>query len=180
VSRPRIDDNLGATMTPFSIRHEFDASPGALWSTIACDGYYQEIYERANVDRELLERRDEGARRTVVARCTSRRKLPAFVERLLGGPLGFTERLTIFDGELRAEQIVEPSLFRDRTDFRGELRVEALAGGRAARVFEGTLSVRLPVVGRRIERLTIRDMTRAQDLAADLARERLVEGAASP
>jgi hypothetical protein len=171
--RARIDDNRRAAMTPFSIRHEFDASPDALWEVIVDEPYNQELYERAKVDRELLERRDEDGHRVVVARCTSRRKLPGFVEKLLGGPLGFTESLTIFDGAQRVEQRVEPSLFRERTEFRAELNVEALEGGRSARVFRGTLSIRLPVVGRRIERLTIRDMTQAQELAVKLARDRL-------
>jgi hypothetical protein len=126
------------------------------------------------VDRELVSEREEDGVVHRVVRSTSRRQLPGFVRRLLGGDLGFVERIEWRRGETRLALAVEPSIMAKRTHFSSTLEVEALGAERSRRVFAGSIAVDVPLVGRRIEQGAIRDMRRIHDLAADLMRERLV------
>lgn len=163
-------------MTPFSISHDFTSSADELWKVVADPSYHRELYESAQVDRELLEERTEAGATVLVARCTSRRRLPAFVEKLAGGPLGFTETVVLRHRQRRLEQRVSPSVFAQRTRFQSVMRVDSLPQGGCRRVLEGELEISIPVLGARIERATLRDMKRVQELAVELARDRLSAG----
>lgn len=161
-------------MTGFRIEHELPASAERVWELVVSDEFNAELYARVQVDRELVsEREEDGVVRRVV-RSTSRRQMPGFVRRLLGGELGFVERIEWRRGETRLALAVEPSIMAKRTHFESTLEVEALGAERSRRVFAGSIAVDVPLVGRRIEQGAVRDMRRIHDLAAELMRERLV------
>lgn len=160
--------------TEFHIEHELPASAERVWALVVSDDFNSELYARVNVDRELVSEREEGGVVHRVVRSTSRRQMPGFVRRLLGGDLGFVERIEWRRGETRLALAVEPSIMAKRTHFASTLEVEALGAERSRRVFAGSIAVDVPLVGRRIEQGAVRDMRRIHDLAADLMRERLV------
>lgn len=160
--------------TGFHIEHELPASAERVWALVVSDEFNSELYRRVEVDRELVsEREEDGVVRRVV-RSTSRRQLPGFVKKLIGGDLGFVERIEWRRGETRLALAVEPSLMTRRTRFTSTVAVEPLAGDRSLRVFAGSIAVDLPLVGRRIEEGAVRDMRRIHDLAVEMMRDRLV------
>jgi hypothetical protein len=161
-------------MTEFSIDHELPGSAEHVWALVVSDDFNAELYARVQVDRELVSEREEAGVVHRVVRSTSRRQLPGFVKKLLGGELGFTERIEWRRGETRLSLAVEPTIMAKRTRFASTLAVEPLGEGRSRRVFAGAIAVDLPIVGRRVEQGAIRDMRRIHDLAAQMMRERLV------
>ncbi len=161
-------------MTEFSIDHELPGSAERVWALVVSDEFNAELYARVEVDRELVSEREEAGMVHRVVRSTSRRQMPAFVKKLLGGDLGFTERIEWRRGETRLALAVEPTIMARRTRFASTLTVEPLGDGRSRRVFAGSIAVDLPIVGRRIEQGAVRDMGRIHELAAQMMRERLV------
>ena len=160
--------------TGFHIEHELPASAERVWALVVSDDFNSELYRRVNVDRELVSEREEDGLVRRVVRSTSRRQLPAFVKKLIGGDLGFVERIEWRRGETRLALTVEPSLMARRTRFASTVAVEPLAGDRSLRVFAGSIAVDVPLVGRRIEEGAVRDMRRIHDLAVEMMRDRLV------
>lgn len=161
-------------MTEFRIEHELPAAAARVWELVVSDDFNAELYARVQVDREVVSEREEAGVVHRVVRSTSRRQLPGFVKRLIGGDLGFIERIEWRRGETRLALAVEPSLMARRTRFASTVAVEPLGPDRARRVFAGSIAVDVPLVGRRIEEGAVRDMRRIHDLAAQMMRERLV------
>ena len=160
--------------TGFHIEHELPASAERVWALVVSDDFNSELYRRVDVDRELVSEREEDGLVRRVVRSTSRRQLPGFVKKLIGGDLGFVERIEWRRGETRLALTVEPSLMTRRTRFASTVAVEPLAGDRSLRVFAGSIAVDVPLVGRRIEEGAVRDMRRIHDLAVEMMRDRLV------
>ena len=160
--------------TAFHIEHELFASADRVWALVVSDEFNADLYRRVNVDRELVSEREEAGVVRRVVRSTSRRQLPGFVKKLIGGDLGFLEQIEWRRGETRLALAVEPSLMARRTRFASTVAVEPLAADRSRRVFAGSIAVDLPLVGRRIEEGAVRDMRRIHDLAVQMMRERLV------
>jgi len=158
----------------FRIEHDFVAPAEKVWALVVSDEFNSELYARVEVDRELVSEREEAGVVRRVVRSTSRRQLPAFVKKLLGGELGFVERIEWRRGETRLALSVEPTIMARRTRFASTLTVEPTGAGRSRRVFAGSIAVDLPIVGRRIEQGAVRDMGRIHELAAQMMRERLV------
>ena len=157
----------------FHIEHEFAAPAEKVWALVVSDEFNTELYARVQVDREVVSESEEAGVIRRVVRSTSRRHMPGFVKRLLGGDLGFTERIEWRRGETRLALAVEPTIMARRTRFASTLTVEPHDKG-SRRVFAGSIAVDLPIVGRRVEQGAIRDMQRIHDLAAQMMRERLV------
>jgi hypothetical protein len=164
-------------MTEFTIEHEFAAEPDAVWQLVVDDDFNAELYARVQVDRAVLEDRDDAGQRVRRVRSTSRRNLPGFVQRLVGGPLSFDEEIRWRPGDHTLSLRVSPSILRERTRFDSQVAVEPAGPGRARRRFTGSIAIDLPLIGRRIEEGTVRDMRRIHDLAADLMRQRLARPA---
>lgn len=160
--------------TGFHIEHELPASAERVWALVVSDEFNSELYRRVEVDRELVSEREEDGLVRRVVRSTSRRQLPAFVKKLLGGDLGFVERIEWRRGETRLALAVEPSIMAKRTRFASTVAVEPLGPERSRRVFAGSIAVDVPLVGRRIEEGAVRDMRRIHDLAVEMMRDRLV------
>jgi hypothetical protein len=161
-------------MTGFRIEHEFAAEADRVWALVVSDEFNAELYARVEVDREVLSEEEvDGVVRRVV-RSTSRRQLPGFVVKLIGGELRFVERIEWRRSERNLTLRVEPSFMARRTRFGSTMAVEPLDGARSRRVFAGSIAVEVPLLGRRIEQGAVREMQRVHDLAAEMIRERLV------
>ena len=161
-------------MTEFEIEHEFAAGADRVWALVVSDEFNAELYAAVQVDREVVSEREEAGIVHRVVRSTSRRQLPGFVKKLIGGDLGFVERIEWRRGETRLALAVEPSIMARRTRFSSLMAVEPLGEGRSRRLFTGSIAVDVPLLGRRIEQGAVRDMRRIHDLAARMMRERLV------
>lgn len=161
-------------MTEFSIEHELPAAADRVWALVVSDEFNAELYAAVQVDREVVSESEEAGLVRRVVRSTSRRQLPGFVRKLIGGDLGFVERIEWRRGETRLALAVEPSLMAKRTRFTSTVAVEPLGADRSRRVFAGSIAIDVPLVGRRIEQGAVRDMRRIHDLAAQMMRQRLV------
>ncbi len=163
-------------MTDFSIVHEFDTDAETFWRVFFDEHHAAAFYGSIGVVRTELRRDEDDDSLVVIARYSSERQLPGFVRKILGNrELGYVETLTYRKREGYAAQHVEPSIAAERTRFSGRIAVEPVAAGRIRRRYDGRLSIAIPLVGGRIERATIDDMTRAHQRAAEVTRAWLAD-----
>ena len=164
-------------MTEFSIDQEFEADADAFWRLFTDGKYHDEWYRSVGVRRTETSRVQDGDRLVVVARYGSERELPGFVRALLGGrELGYVETTTFDAARRRVEQRVEPTVFAERVRFGGTIAIEAIGNGRVRRAYAGRIAVDAPLVGRKIEQSTIKEMQRTHAEAAKVTRAWLARG----
>ena len=156
-------------MTPFHLEREFAGTLDAFWKVYFDPSCVEATYAAVGVKAwELVELRDEGDRMIRTIHAVPSRELPAFVRALTGASLGYTETTTIYRAENRGEVVVEPDTLGARCDIRGNYAVEPLGDDRLRRSFAGHVHIDVAVVGRRIERVVLDDLSRSFDAGGDV------------
>ena len=147
-------------MTPFRIEHEFRGELARFWQVFFDESCMREQYRQVGVKEfAVLELVDEGEtiRRTI--HVVPNRDLPVVIRKITGATLGYTEHLTFTRSANRVDIHIVPSTLPERTQIAGVYSVTPLAPGRMLRVFEGSIAIDVPLLGRRIERTVLDDMT---------------------
>jgi hypothetical protein len=158
-------------MQPFKIIHEYEGSAEDFWAFFFDHEYNRRFHDAVEIDVEVVREESVNQRRERVVRYRSRQPVPALMRSFLPDGLGYTEH-GIYDPETRSfTHRIEPNAFGARTEIRGTMRVEDLANGKIRRIYEGTVTIKVPIVGGRIEADTIRNMQKAQDAAAAVTRQ---------
>ncbi len=165
-------------MQPFSIVHEYESSPQAFWTLFFDDAYNRAFYASVDIDFEVVRDELEGGRRERVVRYRSRKPVPGLMRPFMPEGLGYTEH-GVFDVQAcELAHRIEPSAFASRTDIRGTLRVADIGQGRIRRSYAGTVSIRAPLIARKLELDTVANMVSSQDTAATVTRHWLAQSSA--
>lgn len=158
--------------THFKFVHEFDTDPERFWKVFFHEPYNVEMYDRIGVkERRMLERREEGDTIRWKVRIMPKRDLPGFVQKIVGGDLGYVEISTWSRKDNKIDVRVEPTLMKEKTKIHGIYTLTPIGPGRVRRVFEGDLSVSIPLVGGKIEGFIISDMEKSYQVAAQVTAE---------
>lgn len=162
-------------MQPFCVVQELEADPSTYWDLYFDDAFNRAFYDSVDIDCELLRDERDGAQILRETRYTVRAPVPAFVKPWLPNGLGYLERAA-FD---RAAQVlthtIHPYAAGTRTDIRATLRVESIGPRRARRIYEGSVSIQVPLIGARLERNTVRNIADSQERASAVTRAWLAE-----
>ena len=106
-----------------------------------------------------------------VCRVVPKRQLPSFIRPLVSGPLHYTEDLHWYKRENRMTFVIRPSLMSGRAQINADYRLfdagDAPGGWRTIRrVYEGNLTIDVPLVGGRIEKGIVADMETSLKITA--------------
>ncbi|HKA86260.1 MAG TPA: DUF2505 domain-containing protein [Haliangiales bacterium] len=165
-------------MTHFAFAHDFDADPERYWRLFFDEPYNTDLYARLKTkDRTVLVHTEDDATIHFEQKVVPRRDLPGVIKKIVRGDLGYVETATYHKGKSYMDVKIEPTLFRDRTRVRARYTVTALAPGKVRRTFEGDIHVDIPLIGRRVEAAVLEDVKRSYDVAAEVTREWLANGA---
>jgi len=149
--------------------HDLPCSVETFWEL-----FFDEAYNAA-VDRELdlaenqvLAREDDGDIVRMTVRVAPRREIPAAVRKVLrSATLAYTEHREIDLAASRlAWRVTHEAVGPRRLICDGDLRVEPLGPDHCRRILGGAIQVRIPVVGRFIEKAIASDVVRCYDVAA--------------
>lgn len=153
----------------FCFEHRFAAaSPRALLALYFAPERVAAADLAAGVaSREVLGLVDSGPTLRRVCRITPRRQLPAFVRPLFPTGLSYVEAATWTRAEDRIEVEIRPALLGGRAQITSTYSASADGTGAIRRIYAGSVSVEVPLVGRRIERGIVADLERS--LAATAA-----------
>jgi hypothetical protein len=92
--------------------------------------------------------------------------------------VGVEKRVSYIEEQWRSKEAKEvrwkmtPSLLADRTRIEGRIRIKPLDAGSCLRVLDGTVNVRLPGIGRAIERAIVSGALEAYERSAQEASRR--------
>ncbi len=163
----------------FRIADDFATSTAAYWEMFFSEDYNRGLWDALDIDWELtaLEREGEGddlvIRRELVLR--PRREMPAFMRKLAGDALAYTERdvFTARDDAMTVETI--PSVLTEKLRSHGVYRLEPTSGG-VCRVYEGEFSCSIPIVGKKIEKHLVAEIEESYRKATVFTRRFLAGG----
>lgn len=169
VSARRSTSWYSRPVTPFHLQKEFRGSREHYWRAFFDDACTREQYDLIGVRLfEIKELRDDGETLVRTMRVIPRRDFPAFMRKLFGTSLGFTETTTWYRSQDRAETRVTPDMMAGRIDIAGTHAVIDTPSGGLARVFSGQISIGIPVVGARIERMVHDDLAKSYAQSSEI------------
>ncbi len=158
----------------FEIRHAFDCTPQRLWELVLDEAYQAAIDQRAALDREVLESRATGDGRFHRIRFVPERTLPAAMQKALGAErLSYVQEQTWRerDHSMRWRVVLDAQALASRFKSAGDFKIHARAGGKCERLVTGEVSVSVPIMGGRMEKRIIDELTSSYKRAAEVTNE---------
>lgn len=155
------------------IAHPFPCTPREYWELTRRPEFEAEVSREADVDIEVVERRQEGPLLIERLRLSPRRELPALAQRALGAArFAYMQESTANNDDFTTQWNVVPELLAGKIRCSGTARVVPAPGG-CERVIEGEIRVSLPLIGGTVEKHVLDLITKSYDRAAELVRKML-------
>lgn len=156
-------------------RHEFDTDAAGLWELFNSDAFESRLEEVSGVRMRTLEVREEGDIEVRTIESVSKKELPGFMASALGAKhLTYTQTNRLDRKANRLQWKVVPMALADKVTAEGTTVVTE-QDGRSVREIEGEITVRIPLIGGRIEKAILQEVERSYDRAAKLAQQILAE-----
>lgn len=164
-----------------SMDNQFECSPEVLWDIFEDPEFDRRLEEETGVRREVLESRtEEDGVEYKKLKCISLKEMPAMMQKALGTEQFEFEQENWLDRKagILKWQVNTPFL-TDRVDAGGTTRVEETANG-SRRLVDGEIVIRLPLVGKKMEKKLSGNIQVSYEKAAAIAREMIKEREAVP
>lgn len=137
----------------YTIADEFAVSAQRYWDVFFDEDYGRELFKELRVGREVLSTRREGEGEALQVwrklRLTPQREAPALLKKFIKGTASYVEDNHFVARTNRMEVVTTPSFMADSIVTRGVYRLEVLGEARVRRVWEGEVTVKIPLVGGR-------------------------------
>lgn len=148
------------------VRHTFPCDIETFWASYFDETLEAELEAASPMDREILEEREEDGVQIRRLRFTTRKPLPGMLRGVLGSDKLTYEQETrhALAGHRLTWRIIPP-VQADRIKAEGTFEVTAAPGG-CARVIDGVVEVRVPLVGGQIEKLIVNTVTEGYEKTA--------------
>lgn len=158
-------------MTPFELIHVFpEIAPHDLLALMTTPQHQQMQDKVGNVERrDFISRVSDDAHYRCECMVYPARKIPAYVRPLLGGGLECHEVVSWDKATDRLEIDVHPAVLGGRSRVRATVTVVA-DGTSTVRTYSGQVTVEVRLIGSRIEKAIVEEMTRTMNAAAEATR----------
>ncbi len=152
--------------------HFVPTDPSTWWNLMEDAAFLADTDRNSGVTRETLANdpgKGRDGRRLLHVRWTSQRELPGVVKKVLGADYLSYELIQHMDDE-RFHMIWEivPPISKDRFHGEGEFWLEEAPGGTVRKV-TGSIDIRIPIVGGRIEKLLAAEISKGHAANAKTA-----------
>jgi hypothetical protein len=168
-------DRLDVLDMKISYRHRLPADPATAWAELQSAAYSEAVAKEGGADVQLLEESEKDGARVRRLRVTGKRPLPGFAQAALGMErLSYVQQETSVPGAHKLRWKVVPDKLADRVLAEGTYELLPDADG-SVRAIEGTIDVRIPLVGGRIEKALAEELQKSYDRTALFAQRWLME-----
>lgn len=163
----------------YTITDDFDTSIERYWQVFFDDTYNAELFKRLKVGREVLEVKREGEGQDLVVRRKIRlspeREVPALVKKFVKGAVTYTEE-NVFTARSNSMAVVTiPGFMADALTTRGTYRVQSLGPDKVRRTWEGFIDCKIPLLGGKVEKHIVEEVTQSYRDTTDFTRKWLAE-----
>lgn len=161
-------------MLKVEVSHEFDVDVDRFWDLFFADDFNAGLWPALDLDRDVLEFQREGSgpseRVRRVQKVTTRGDVPAVIRKFVDGAVGYTAHNDFCRADSCMNVKTIPAALSDRVAQHGTFSVEPLGEGRCRRRYEGTIDVRIPILGKKVEQQIARAVHASYDKAAEFTR----------
>lgn len=163
----------------YTITDDFDTSIERYWQVFFDDAYNVALYRRLKVGREVLEVKQEGEGDGLIIRrkikLSPERDVPALIKKFIKGAVTYTEQ-NVFTARTNSIDVVTiPGFMADALTTRGVYRVQALGPAKVRRIWEGTIDCKIPLLGGKVEKHIVEEVTQSYRDTTDFTRTWLAE-----
>jgi len=158
------------------VASDFDCAPELLWDLFHDEEYERRLHQQTGVRTTVVKHVKEGETEQRIIEVVNDTELPRFVQKALGSrQLTYEQHSTLDRGSNTLSWTVLLPVMRDKVTVQGKTRVMTHGSG-SRRTVDGEVSVRIPLVGGRVEKAIAErfqeSFGRAANIVRDLVRER--------
>lgn len=154
-----------------------DCTPEQLWDVFLDPRFDERLKAESGVQRELLEKRDEDGVTVIRRRVISDKKIPRLMQKALGADRIEYEQTSRLDrSKSTLEWTIQPAMMAERISIAGVTTITSTGSG-CQRVIDGDISIRIALVGKKMEKRLAENIEETYTRAAEIAREMLQERA---
>jgi hypothetical protein len=139
-------------MHTFRVAQDFEGTPADFWSVLLDMDYVRAFNGAADIHVELVRLERKGTRVERDLRYRSARPVPLVVRPFFPDGIGYVEHGVLDEVAQRYEHRLEPVPLGSRAELCASITLEVTGEGRFRYVYEGTFSIRVPLIGARLER----------------------------
>lgn len=149
----------------------------AAWELFESEAFRERLRERAQIHQQVIdEKHENGVLVSRTVRTEPDRELPSVVASLLGAAkLAYIQESHFDNAGRRIQWTVRLEVMSDKVDVRGTTQVRPEGDQASVRVVDGDITVRVPLVGKRIEKVVVAEFEKSMERAAEVARELIEE-----
>jgi hypothetical protein len=165
-------------MQSFRVVQELAGAPADFWAMLLDADYVRAFNATADIAVEILRCERDGPRVTRHIHYRSQKPVPLLLKPFMPDGIGYVEHSVFHETEGRYEHRLAPVPLGKRLELCATITLEPLGPERFLRVYEGTVSVNVPVLGARLEQEALRVLAAEQPEGAALTRawlERLAQ-----
>lgn len=168
----------------YTISDDFDTSPEHYWEVFFDEAYGAELFKKLRVGREVLEVKREGEGDGLVIRrkikLSPQREVPPLVQKFVKGAITYTEQNVYTARTSSMDVVTIPGFMADALQTRGVYRVQALGPGKCRRIWDGDINCKIPLLGGKVEKHIVEEVTQSYRDTTDFTRKWLAEHPAKP
>lgn len=147
-------------------------APDVAWEVFESDEFRARLASRASIRQTVIEEREEGNILYRTVRTEPERELPSVVASLLGAAkLTYVQKMQFDREKSRMDWTVHLEVMSDKVDVKGATTVSPDGDDGSRRVVDGDITVRVPLVGKRIEKVVVAEFEKSMKRAAEVAME---------
>ncbi|MCU1426010.1 MAG: hypothetical protein JWL83_10 [Actinomycetia bacterium] len=155
-------------MVTFSVRHEFDSPPEVVGAAMTDPAFVASLRLPDVGPPEVIDRATDGDGVVLRARFRFTGSLDPIARKIIpGGQISWVQEVHVDATNRRGRLTVIADTQPDRLRCTGEYRLEPSAAGGTMRELNGSLEVRVPLIGRRAEQHILPGLLRRIDLEAE-------------
>jgi hypothetical protein len=139
-------------MHTFRVVQAFDGTPADFWAVLFDLAYVRAFNGAADIEVELLRLERRGSRLERDLRYRSARPVPIVVRPFFPEGIGYVEHGVLDEAAGRYEHRLEPVPLGSRAELSATITLEVTGEERFHYVYEGAFSIRVPLIGARLER----------------------------
>ena len=160
--------------TPILIEDKFACTPEALYALLSDDAFDTTLMEAIDMAKESLSEKKTDLGVEYKIRLTNPDGVPAIAKKFIGDKLSYIEVRSWNEKELSNTWIIEPETKGVTVKAQGTMTITAVGGG-CLRKTEGSITVNVPLIGRKIEEMVLKGIVDNFEKNADYCRQYIKE-----
>lgn len=151
----------------FQIRHTFPCTAEAYWAAFDDPAFNQLLDQQTSAKRTLLSEHTQGDTKMWRMRCEPERTLPGPIQKILGvSSLSYEQQNRLGPDHVLHWEVF-PNVLPDKVTAKGTVTLIPKGNREVERLAQGEITVRLPLVGGRVEQAILTSLTESYDRAAE-------------